>query len=79
MFVFGLFLRTHSGRHGPLIHHPIYEEKIIMAIDPVCHMEVNEEKAAGHADYNGKDYYFCSRSCEEKFEHDPAQYIESAA
>ena len=50
-----------------------------MAIDPVCHMEVNEENAAGHTTYNGNDYYFCSRSCEEKFEHDPQQYIESAA
>ena len=50
-----------------------------MAIDPVCKMEVNEENAAGHTEYNGKDYYFCSRSCEETFEHDPTQYIESAA
>ena len=50
-----------------------------MAIDPVCKMNVDETKAAGHADYNGTTYYFCSNSCEEKFEHDPAQYIEAAA
>ena len=50
-----------------------------MAIDPVCHMELNEEEAAGHSNYNGKDYYFCSTSCQEKFEHDPEQYLEAAA
>ena len=50
-----------------------------MAIDPVCNMEVKEETAAGQSNYNGKDYYFCSRSCEEKFQHDPQQYTEAAA
>ena len=25
-----------------------------MAIDPVCHMEVNEEEAAGHSNYNNQ-------------------------
>jgi Cu+-exporting ATPase len=50
-----------------------------MATDPVCKMEVDEIKSAGHTNYNGTDYYFCSRSCEEKFEHDPEQYIQAAA
>jgi Cu+-exporting ATPase len=46
-----------------------------MALDPVCGMEVDEEEAAGHTEYDGKDYYFCSISCEQKFEEDPGQYI----
>ena len=50
-----------------------------MAIDPVCKMEVKEEEAAGYAEYNGKDYYFCSNACELKFEHEPLQYLEGAA
>jgi len=50
-----------------------------MAIDPVCKMNVDENQAAGHADYNGKTYYFCSNNCEQKFEHDPTQYTEAAA
>ena len=50
-----------------------------MATDPVCKMQVDQENAAGHTNYNGKDYYFCSKSCEEKFEHDPEQYLTAAA
>ncbi len=50
-----------------------------MATDPVCNMQVDENKAAGHADYNGKTYYFCSNGCEKKFEENPSQYAENAA
>ena len=50
-----------------------------MAIDPVCKMKVDEQTAASHAEYDGTTYYFCSNTCEQKFEHDPTQYIESAA
>jgi P-type Cu+ transporter len=46
-----------------------------MAIDPVCKMEVDEDEAAGHTEYDGQDYYFCSISCEQKFEEDPGQFI----
>lgn len=50
-----------------------------MAIDPVCKMEVNEAEAAEHNQYDGKDYYFCSKACEEKFMHDPTQFVETQA
>lgn len=46
-----------------------------MAIDPVCKMEVDEEKPAGHSEYDGKQYYFCSKACEQKFEHSPSDFI----
>ena len=46
-----------------------------MALDPVCEMEVDEEEAAGHTEYDGKDYFFCSKACEQKFEQDPGQYV----
>ena len=48
-----------------------------MAIDPVCGMNVNEEKAAGVSEYKRKKYYFCSTSCKEKFEKNPELYINS--
>jgi len=48
-----------------------------MAIDPVCGMEVDEEKAAGVSEYNGKEYYFCSTLCQNKFDENPALYINS--
>ncbi len=37
-----------------------------MAIDPVCHMEVDESTALSGVK-EGKKYYFCSPGCKEKF------------
>lgn len=45
-----------------------------MEKDVVCGMQVDPTKAAGASDYNGKTYYFCSKSCKAKFDADPAQY-----
>jgi len=41
------------------------------AIDPVCGMTVDKEKAAATYQYHGKTYYFCSLMCKQKFEQDP--------
>jgi len=46
-----------------------------MAIDPVCHIKVDETKAAGKSEYQGKTYYFCSPVCKTKFDRDPTQYV----
>ncbi len=35
-------------------------EEVGMAIDPVCKMQVDENKAAGRSEFNGKTYYFCA-------------------
>jgi Cu+-exporting ATPase len=43
-------------------------------IDPICQMQINAEEAAGHSDYLGTTYFFCSDSCKAKFEAAPAQY-----
>jgi Cu+-exporting ATPase len=37
-----------------------------MAIDPICHMEVDEATAL-HAEKDGKTYYFCCEHCRQKF------------
>lgn len=42
--------------------------------DPVCGMEVDPETAAARAEHEGKTYYFCSKSCEEKFKAEPEKY-----
>ena len=47
-----------------------------MAKDPVCGMEVEEAKASATADYKGKTFYFCARSCIDKFVKDPMKYKE---
>ena len=44
-------------------------------IDPVCDMTVDPEKAAGHVEYKGETYYFCSTHCVQKFREDPERYL----
>jgi YHS domain-containing protein len=47
--------------------------------DPVCGMAVDPEKAAGASVHAGKTYYFCSTSCRDKFEKEPAKYAAARA
>jgi Cu+-exporting ATPase len=47
-----------------------------MAKDPVCGMQVDENKAAASVDFEGKTYHFCSTACKEKFEESPHRYID---
>ena len=46
-----------------------------MAKDPVCGMTVDPAKAAGTYEYKGEQYYFCARSCLEKFRQEPERYL----
>jgi len=46
-----------------------------MAHDPVCHMSVDENKAAAKTVYQGETYYFCSANCKENFEKEPEKYV----
>src|SRR5262245_33303940 len=46
-----------------------------MAVDPVCGMTVNPDRAAGSVEYDGTTYYFCSKSCVAKFQADPKKYL----
>jgi YHS domain-containing protein len=46
-----------------------------MAKDPVCGMNVEEQRAAGTSQYQGRSYFFCSNSCKEKFDRNPEQYV----
>jgi len=52
------------------------EEVPIMAIDPVCKMEVNENSAAATSEYKDKTYYFCAPACKKDFEADPEKYLD---
>ncbi|MEK6548895.1 MAG: heavy metal translocating P-type ATPase [Nitrospirota bacterium] len=42
-----------------------------MAIDPVCGMTVDEQKAPATAVHEGTTYYFCAPGCKRTFEKDP--------
>jgi Cu+-exporting ATPase len=46
-----------------------------MAIDPVCKMEVDPEKAPAKSEYKGKTYYFCAPGCKVAFEKNPEEYL----
>lgn len=44
------------------------------ATDPVCAMSVDPSHAAGSTVHNDRTYYFCSKSCKQRFLADPAQF-----
>ncbi len=50
-----------------------------MAIDPVCHMQVDPETTPHHADHAGEAYHFCSAGCRTKFLADPERYRDPEA
>lgn len=50
-----------------------------MAVDPVCGMDVEPDKAAATSEYKGQKYYFCAEGCKKKFDQDPEKYLASAA
>lgn len=42
--------------------------------DPVCGMTVNQDSPYHHQ-HNGKDFYFCSKHCEDKFSANPLVFL----
>src|SRR5712664_2879672 len=48
-----------------------------MALDPVCGMTVEPEKAAGRIEHEGTTYFFCSKHCAQAFSADPDKYLAS--
>jgi YHS domain-containing protein len=46
-----------------------------MVKDLVCDMMVDENKVTQKSTYNGKTYYFCSKSCKVQFDKDPEKFI----
>ena len=43
-------------------------------MDPVCHMQVDQNTAIGVSEFEGRRYYFCSPGCKDKFDLSPGQY-----
>jgi len=54
------------------------DDKTDRALDPVCGMTVDRERAAAVQEYNGQTFYFCSRSCAERFRAHPDRYVPSS-
>jgi len=52
----------------------VIEEKVK---DPVCGMSVDRANARGGSfSHNGTNYYFCNPKCNERFQADPAKYLD---
>jgi len=49
-----------------------------MTKDPVCGMQVDENKAPASSSYQGKKYAFCGQECKNKFDREPQRYAHSA-
>lgn len=49
--------------------------KTTLRHDPVCGMDIEEQDAAGTVEHEGSRYYFCSRSCSDKFKAHPDHYL----
>jgi class 3 adenylate cyclase/YHS domain-containing protein len=46
-----------------------------LPIDPVCHMAVDPERAAGMVVHEGKRYHFCSMHCVRRFAAEPEGFV----
>jgi YHS domain-containing protein len=46
-----------------------------MVKDIVCSMEIDEMSAEHTVEFEGKDYYFCSEDCKNKFKENPKKFI----
>jgi YHS domain-containing protein len=61
-----------------IIHQADYQSRrrsIVMALDPVCNMEVDEATAQWTSEYKGTMYYFCAPGCKASFDEDPEKYL----
>ena len=53
---------------------PIQYPESIQAVDPVCGMKVSADCGLKYR-FEDIEYRFCSESCKQKFQADPAQYL----
>jgi YHS domain-containing protein len=51
----------------------------MIAIDPVCKMEVETENAEWTSEYKGTKYFFCAPGCKRSFDADPEAYLAADA
>jgi class 3 adenylate cyclase/YHS domain-containing protein len=46
-----------------------------LPVDPVCHMAVDPDRAAGMIVHEGSHYYFCSTHCVRRFAVEPGRFV----
>jgi P-type Cu+ transporter len=45
-----------------------------MHTDPVCGMQVDDQKSTAKSQFQGNTYHFCSDDCKRKFDQQPQQF-----
>ncbi|MGQ4912897.1 MAG: heavy metal translocating P-type ATPase, partial [Candidatus Thorarchaeota archaeon] len=65
--------RFNPKKYGSVETGPETPEKMV-AVDPVCKMDVEIAGAELVSEYEGKKYYFCNPHCQQVFESDPGSY-----
>jgi YHS domain-containing protein len=73
--VFYLMMRFGCGAHMVHGHGGHGAGHGMKFTDPVCGMEVDPKQGYGKM-YQGQEYRFCSRNCLDKFDADPASYLQ---
>ncbi|MDW7772205.1 MAG: heavy metal translocating P-type ATPase [Desulfobulbaceae bacterium] len=63
--------KAEKNMHGHDTHHPGREKKYV---DPVCGMGTDDPREFIRYTHEGKDYYFCSEHCLNRFKEDPGQF-----
>jgi P-type Cu+ transporter len=51
-------------------------EAKMAAIDPVCHMSVEENEAAATYEYKDQNFYFCAVMCRDRFAENPEVFLD---
>jgi len=52
------------------------DEEAIMALDPVCMMEITPDSAEAQLVYEGETFYFCCDECKRIFDADPETFLD---
>src|SRR6476619_8045694 len=55
---------------------PLHKSTVV---DPVCHMTVDPQSAAGSFEFEGQTDHFCSKHCLIKFSENPRQFLRPSA
>ncbi len=54
-----------------------FKEILTMAIDPVCKMAIQREKAV-RGEWQSKEFFFCARGCRDEFLENPTAFLPAA-
>lgn len=53
-------------------------QEVELVRDPVCGMMIEPQDAVSKQEFEGREYYFCNRSCANKFAADPQSFLQPA-